>query len=614
MRKFLLAIIVLAFTSSAFAGDLIKGGLDMRRTGGLNMSGKLDVKSNRSGSIIKAENLEYNLSRMKSMNPNFETYPEAAGIIWLKHVIFSRSDNGGIEATRLYVILGRQGLGGKWLNWNIPIPAKGTTEILEANVYDFSTLAKISSVTPEENINEGIINVKFLGLPDTFIIALSWREHVTDVLNVEGLCWFQEDLRVWEAILEVNSPQKLAYKTFPDRTNPEIDDLNTEIIYTWRKINLDPYQSEGELARNERSGAAFGPHLGSEGANLIMKTLEANNIPAPSEAMTGFKRSKNDGAIRLIEYLSSQPEIILAEGSPRKVPNSGALTRLEKVLLAKSWLSSQKLDVNLCWHFPFDPDDKTPLCSGMFYSPVLEIQEGKKVKFYDMLNQNLLDGTKIFSFTKDENVVSRRIPASGANSNRLSAVMDLKLNEQGMLSGTVKVILRGGWGALMLGSNPTEGTARGALLSLFPGLTNYKNVKLARVKGVPEISFTLDNKPGVGGSGSGMLAIIPFFEPVAMRKLGGYEPPVEIRFPFVVDQNITIGFPKGVSQSLLQGKVNKNPDKINYSENYNNRRNRLIADARFELNMQSVSAGNMSLLRQKLDEWRRFSSKHIPIR
>lgn len=614
MRKILLALIVFAFTSSAYAGDLIKGGLDMRRTDGLNLSGKLDVKVNRSGSIFKDENPEYNLSRMKSMNPNFETYSDATGIIWLKHVLFSRSNSGGIEVTRLYVILGRQGLGGKWLNWNIPIPAKGSTEILEANVYDFSTLAKISSVTPEENITNGIINVKFLGLPDTFIITIAWREHVPDMLNVEGLSWFQEDLRVWEAILEVNSPQKLAYRTFPDRANPEIDDLNTEVIYTWRKINLDPYKFDGELARVERAGAAFGPHQGGEGANLILKNFDVNDIPVPSEALSGFKRSKKEGIVRLVEYLSKQPEITLAEGSPRKIPSSGALTQQEKTLLAKSWLSSRKVDANLCWQFPFEPDDKTPLCSGMFYSPVLEIPGTKENNFYDMLDPNLLAGAKIFSFTKDENVVSRRIPASSANSNKLSAIMNLKMTDQGMLSGTVKVILRGGWGALMLGSNPTEGTARGALLSLFPGLTNYKNVKIASVKGVPEISFTLENKPGVGGSGTGMLAIIPFFEPIAMRKLGGYDPPVDIRFPFVVDQNITIGFPKGVSQSLLTGKVNKNPDKINYSENYNNRRNRLVADARFELNMQNVSAGNMSLLRQKLDEWRKFSSKHIPIR
>ena len=349
VRKILLALIAFMFTSSAYAGDLIQGNLDMRRTGELNMSGKLDVKNNRSGSLFKSEIPEYNLQRMKNMSPNFETYSDATGIIWLKQVMYSRSDNGGIEATRLYVILGRQGLGGKWLNWNIPIPAKGSTEILEASVYDFRTLAKISSVTPEENITNGFVNVKFLGLPDTFIIALSWREHISGVLNMEGLYWFQEDLRVWEAILEVNSPQKLSYKTFPDRTSPEVDDLNTEIIYTWRKINLEPYKSDGELARVERAGVVFSTLKGSDGVTSILKGLEVNDIPAPSEALAGLKRSKNDGVLSLIEYLKKQPELILAEGSMRKIPSSGALTQKEKLLLAKSWLSSRKVEANLVW-------------------------------------------------------------------------------------------------------------------------------------------------------------------------------------------------------------------------------------------------------------------------
>ena len=138
---------------------------------------------------------------------------------------------------------------------------------------------------------------------------------------------------------------------------------------------------------------------------------------------------------------------------------------------------------------------------------------------------------------------------------------------------------------------------------------NYKTVK-----GVPEISFTIDNKPGIGGTGRGILAILPFFEPVFMRKLGVFEPPVEVKFPFIVDQNITLSFPKNASEALISGKTGKNPDRINYSDSYQNRRHRLIADSRFELNMSSVSSGNMSLLRRCLENWRIFSSKHIPIR
>ena len=283
-------------------------------------------------------------------------------------------------------------------------------------------------------------------------------------------------------------------------------------------------------------------------------------------------------------------------------------TDREKILIAKSWITNQKENAVLNWQLPFDPDENTPLCEAMFYAPVLESSKN----FYSMNEQ--LAGAKIFSMSDGGTFVSRRISSSKSGDNKLSAIMDLRLNDQGMLSGTVRVILRGAWGALMLGTNPTDGTARGALLSLFPGLTNIKDVKYKNLKGAHEVSFRIENKPGIGGAGRGVLAILPFFEPVSMRALGSYDAPVEIKFPFVIEQNITMGFPKNAKEALVSGKTDKNPDKINYSDMYQNRRHRLIAESRFELNMQSVSAGNMALLRKCLDQWRTFSSRQIPVR
>ena len=425
----------------------------------------------------------------------------------------------------------------------------------------------------------------------------------------------QEDLRVWESVVEVYSPEAIAYRTFPNARSPEIDRSGDEAIYTWRRINIDPYSSSGELARVQREGVIFSTRRGTSGLMSILKDVESAGKQTPnSEAVSGFKKSKADGTFRLIDWLKSQPEIELAEGAQRKIPSTGALTRAEKILLAKLWLASQKVDASLNWQIPFEPDDVSPLCAGMFTSPVLEVQGVKGLEFHDMTDAKLIAGAKIYGVNSDGRVSSRRIPSSKSSDNRLSAVMDLRLNEHGAVSGTVRVLLRGAWSALMLGDKPSDGTARGALLSLFPGLTNYNDVKYSNVKGVPEISFTIENKPGVGGTGRGVLAILPFFEPTAMRRLGGYAPPVEILFPFVVDQNITLAFPKNASQALVSNKVSKNPDKINYSESYTNRRHRLLAESRFELNMNSVTSGNMALLQRYLDSWRAFSARQIAVR
>ena len=598
-------------TSSAYADDLIDSStLKMRPVDEMNMSGMLPAYAVSSLKAERAEAPEYNLSRMKLMNPNFTAYPDAMGIIWLKHVVISRADDGGMEIVRLYVILGRRGLGSKWLKWNIPIPAKGSTEILETNVYDFDSLAKVSTVSPKENTEAGIKTIDFQGLPDTFILSVAWREELPEQITVEGLCWFQEELRVWESIVEVYSPQQMAYKTFPERRVPEVQQFTGEIEYSWRRINLDPYISSGELARTQRAGVAFSARQGNSGIITVLKDAgNSGNITA--DILSGFKGSKSSGVSQLIEWLKKYPEIELAEGNPRRITSSGALTRREKILLANSWAASHKAEASLCWQLPFDPDEDTPLCPAMFYAPVLEVQE----KFYDMTDPRLLTGAKIFSMGDDgRKLISRRIPSSKSGDNRLSAIMNLRLSDNGLLNGNVKVILRGAWEPLMLGNNPSDGVTMGAVLSMFPGLTNYSKVKYKKNKDNAEISFVIENKPGIADQGTRILAILPFFEPIALRRLGTYEAPIELRFPFVIDQNITLGLPKAAKQALVQGNVSKGPEKINFSSTYNNRRHRLLADSRIEVNMPSISAGNKSLLQRNLDQWRVFSSKHIPVR
>ena len=459
---------------------------------------------------------EYNLSRMRQMNPDFTTYPDAQGIIWLKRVNVSRSEHGGMQTTRLYVIRGRRGLGGRWLNWNIQTPENGHAEVLEASIYDAVNGAKIGSVSPIEEPESGIIRVNFAGVPSEFIIALSWREELPEQLSIEGLCFFQEELRVWESILQVMSPQKLMYKTFPEREPPEVEELGSDTSYTWRKINLEPHNPSGELARSQRTGVSFSTREGDSGLTGMIRNAEsAGTVPEPAQL-------RKVNALAVIDWLSKKPEITLAEGTARKIPSSGEWTRREKILLAKSWLTSRKLNANIVWQLPFEPDISTPMSPALFSDPVLELIEkkGKDITFHDMIDPKLLTGARIYGF-ENGRITNRRIPASKSADNRLSAIMNLNLDDNGMLSGTIRLILRGAWPALLLGSNakPSDGTVRGALLSLFPGLTNYRDVKYTTSRGTPVITFVLDKKPGISGSGVRWLARPPFFEPVSMRAL-----------------------------------------------------------------------------------------------
>ena len=101
-RKFLLTLAIFAtMLSACYADDLMDSSkLRMPQIGDLNM-GKVLPDYTGTGVFIETETAGYNLSRMKQMHPDFTTYPEAAGIIWLKNVTYTRSPSGGMDITRL---------------------------------------------------------------------------------------------------------------------------------------------------------------------------------------------------------------------------------------------------------------------------------------------------------------------------------------------------------------------------------------------------------------------------------------------------------------------------------------------------------------------------------
>lgn len=611
VRRFFFAVfIVFMFTGAAFSSDLVDKSILKAplKLNDLNMSGIMpNYKGTGSFNDASAQP-DFNLSRMKSVNPDFTTYPDEYGIIWQKYVDVSHSEKG-LEITRLYVILGRQGINKKWLTWNIPVPANGEAEILLSDVYDFTNLAKISTEAPKYNEAEGIKVINFVGLPESFILAVAWRETLPKQLSVEGICWFQEDLRVWESVVDIHSTQELKYETFPAIYPSETEYINGEHSYAWRRINVDPYAS-GELARMKREGVIFGTRKGGAVLNGMLKEIENTvNISAPAEAGTTPQR--------IVSWLMKKPEIELAEGTARTIPSiASPLTKREKILLVKSWLTAKNFNVALDWQLPFEPNEDTPLCMDMFSSPVLEFTGVRGLDFHAMNDPGLLTGAKIFGFNADAGkLTSRRIPSSKSGDNRLSAIMDLQLSDKGLLNGTVRIILRGSWDGFILGEGENNAEKlQAAMLSLFPDLRNYSDIAFKKNKGVSELSFKIENKPGVAGSGTGILAVLPFFEPVHVRKLGVFEPPVEILFPFIIDQNINLAYPENVKESLISGKVDKGPDKINYSHNYSNRRRRLVADARLEVGLNQITSGNMTTLRRCLDQWRAFSARNIPVR
>ncbi|MBQ7263821.1 MAG: hypothetical protein IJR14_08910, partial [Synergistaceae bacterium] len=514
--------------------------------------------------------IEQDVARMKQMDPDFTTWPDAFGIVWLKRASFARARDGGMEEERLWTILGRRGLDERWLTWSVPDPPGGEAEILEASVWSFETGRKVADVPTSHGGGLHVVRAGDVTLPEPFILVLAWRATRHEQLSIEGLCWMQEELPVWESIVEVSVPSSegaatLVHRAFPQPMSPEVEDDGAERSYTWRRINVPPLVPTS-LAVEPRAGVAISMRsdspAGGSGMVHLMKDAATPPCPAPPAAFEGFRKSKGEGALRLLSWLRDQPEIRV-EGL-RAVPTSAPWTREEKLALACAWLREQGVDASLMWRMPLDLDDALPLCAELLQGPVLELPAMKGTKgagaasFYDMEGPPswgtppLLQGAKLVGLSDGGRPIRKKIPSAKADEARLSVVMDLKLDAQGALRGPVRAMLRGAWGTLLLPSpSPSQDELRGVVRALFPGLQSYGDLKLRRVKGVPELSFELEGKPGVSGSGKGVLGILPLFEPVALRALEDVAPPFELRFPFIVEQSATIGLPKGAGPALI---------------------------------------------------------------
>lgn len=569
---------------------------------------------------------EYSVARMRQLNPDFTTYPDAQGIVWLRREVFGRGDKGGMERTHLWVILGRRGLDDRWLTWRIPDPAGGRAEVLQACVYSFDTGEKLRDVTP--TVEGGLQTVSFRDLPEPFILAIAWRDVAPDALAFEDLVWLQESLPVWESNVEVHllPSQSVVFRAFPQELEPEVRRTPQEAVYSWRVINAAPFESKG-LVRSRRSGLAFSMRRERAGLIRLMRS-DAGELPnAPDAARAGFRRSAEEGVKGLLNWLFLQPELHLPDGTRRKVPDVAPWTRNEKLLLAKAWLAQEGVDAPIRWRLPVEPEEEPPLSRELLQDALLELpafhgkQRTRDSVFYDMSapfdggSSVSLQGERVFGLSVDGSLSRKEVPVSRAAANRLFAAMELKMDEQGRLTGAVRLLLRGAWISFLLPQqSPAETEARAALLELFPDLRHYEDVQCRRSGEGLELSFALKEKPGVAGiGGSGLLAVPPAFLPKAFSALGGQSGPLELRFPFVLEQRWTIGLPRSAERILDEGETKRTPDRINYSDSCKAWRHRVVGSARCEVDTLRVAEGDLALLRRCVGLWKAFAERHIPV-
>jgi hypothetical protein len=570
----------------------------------------------------------YDILSMIQLNPDFSTYPGTDGVIWLKQIDYGSGPHGGIERKSLWILLGRKGMDSRWLRWNVPVPRGGEVEILEASVYSSHGGEKIMDA--EEILGEGgtMRSVAFSGLPEEFILVVSYRELFPEKLSIEDLVWISEGLPVWESAIRVTVPagHSFYYNSNADVT-PQASNVDNRMVYEWRAINTAadlPFS----LRDDRRRYVAFSSREGREAAARAIKVLEAAAVPQPPDDAGKIlgKQIKNpiDAKTlgKFLNWLYEQPELVLPDGASREIPAAAPWTRCEKLLLAHDWLKKRGLDVRLFWQLAYPPAVNEPVCGAMAVAPVLGIAESKKEVFYYTMeqaprvreNSMSLWGQRIYGVTPGGGLEERRISDSSASSNRLSLNFKMTLDKDGIMSGTLRIVERSAWRRFLLPPNPTEEALASFMKELFPRVPRYRDVTFTDSGSDHEIRMILTETQVIKSTeGHNFLVSMPPLIPSWFKSLSSGPFPYTLHFPFIVEARFELALPDSANV-ILPTPTDRNRGKIKYAESYKFGKKRVLtAEARMTVGTTAIADETAADLNAALQSWQAFMVRHLPV-
>ena len=346
----------------------------------------------------------------------------------------------------------------------------------------------------------------------------------------------------------------------------------------------------------------------------------------PSQAVEGFRKGTEAGTAALLSWLYEQPETILPEGCRRTLPSEGPWTGGEKLLMAHAWLKERGVNALLHWRTPLEPDADSPVCPGLLLAPVLEVPPFKGARFKESFfcdmddaprmgrTSPLLMGRRIFAPDGEGRIAGRRIPEAKASENRLRALFDLSLSPGGALSGTVRLQARGAWRSLFFRAWE-DGRAGELLPSLFRNLRGYEAAALKESGGEAELAFSIGEMPGIMGTqGKNLLVILPAFVPESLQSLPGDSVPVELAFPFLMEQRVSLQLPPGVEKVMLPADTERASGKVLYGENFKaSKLKKVTAEVRLQVSATRLAEEDGASLKTGLDLWRNFSARPLPL-
>jgi len=579
-------------------------------------------------SAVPLFSMELDIARITQQAPYFDAYPGTKGIVWYRSLDYSLLPDGRMEKSAQWVILAKKDIPEKWLNWVFTSRPGGTTEVIEAGVYDPGTSRLIAPVIPEFEALEDleIAKLRFPVLQDEFIIHLSTRQLIPSGCRINDMVHTGLDVPAWEQLVRVKVPGGSdLYYTSEGIDDPVKKDFDGSDVYEWSIVGVPAWEGNSLLKENRpslvfslrRGTSAFAVDLNSNASCIVP--------PVPGPVLKASKGSDRMGSLKEIIGIAEEIPVLegLSYGTVRdRIPEKGPWTIWEKAFVLSDWLRLSGADVRLLWASPAVIGSTTPETINLFSNPVLRISPIGSKDFYYIPGQSSLPGNMPPSLrgvnlyeVDGEKVVLNRVPGGSPSENRIVARWYLDLDQDGSILGKIKLLSLNGWNGVFFGNSTPGNVDLGKFLSEVTGSVISGDVLVKDVREGYSIEADIQLPQAIMNAGRALVQI-PGIKIPQLRALMEYSNELEFKFPFTVKEKFELSYPENADILVLPAE-SRNSDgqvSINESLSVNSRKRIVRGDLTFIVKDQELVQAEIPSLRDSIKKWVLWSEKTLPFK
>ncbi|MDD4836248.1 MAG: hypothetical protein PHU72_03990 [Dethiosulfovibrio sp.] len=569
--------------------------------------------------VLMAQTLsagEVNIPRLVQEAPPLETYGSPAGVVWQRHESYGLRPDGAMLKESLWVVMTTHRLDRNWPESVLSTPFTGELEILEANLYDPVSGAKIASL-PDDG------SYMSLGDHDEAVLVLRFRQIYPKRMSVEGLITPASDLPVWEGRFSVAIPSgSELFVQSNGMDSPTIDNAGGKSIYLWTTYNV-PQRKRPSMIRLGDPYLAFSLRSGKVPFLQLLSTLNKVPVPPMPPELARLNRMGDKGKAgkRLMRAMDSMV-IPGSDGMLREdIPSEGPWSYWERALILRSWLEDMGWRAQLVWRTFLPIGAQEPAMMENLRSPVLRVAPPGSDYWFYVPGQTVepgnvppsLIGKTLYGGSPEEGLLTYSLDRGKVEDHRLTIAWNLALDPQGALTGTLQLWVRNGWLEIFPDKDRISWVG---LESVIPGLLAWKagDPSLTPMDYGYRIDLPVKRHMGIPG-GPGMLMRMPCLLPGALEDLTSLAPNKELLFPFVMEQKYTIALPGGYSLISTPAMSDRNEGALKFSEylRFSKKREVLEGESKIIANSSRYDDQFTYGLPRVLGAWLRWRDISIPL-